>query len=83
MKEFDQRVKPLKDKNRKFLEKNVELTALNRNLKDQLRSVNDENKQLVGIQSSRKLVSCLQLADPRLNYFFASRWSQFFWFSSV
>ena len=49
MKEFDQRVKPLKDKNRKFLEKNVELTTLNRNLKDQMRSVNEENKKLVSM----------------------------------
>ena len=49
MKEFDQRVKPLKDKNRKFLEKNVELTTLNRNLKDQIRTISDENKKLVSI----------------------------------
>lgn len=48
-KEFDQRVKLLKDKNRKFLEKNVELTALNRQLKDQINNINDENKKLVGI----------------------------------
>ena len=49
MKEFDQRVKSLKDKNRKFLEKNVELTTLNRNLKDQIRTISDENKKLVSI----------------------------------
>ena len=47
MKEFDQRVKPLKEKNRKFLEKNVELTTMNRKLKDQIHSINDDNKTLV------------------------------------
>ena len=50
MKEFDQRVKPLKEKNKKFLEKNVELTTLNRKLKDQIHSLSDENKKLVGLK---------------------------------
>ena len=44
------RHKAVLEKNRKFLDKNIELTKENRNVKDSVRDLTEENFKLVGEQ---------------------------------
>jgi hypothetical protein len=44
---LEQKLKPLNEKNRRFLEKNMELTNVNRSLKDQLQNVTEEHRKMV------------------------------------
>ncbi|XP_060066658.1 nuclear anchorage protein 1-like isoform X2 [Ylistrum balloti] len=46
IKSLEQKLKPSQEKNRKFLEKNMELTMQNRSLKDQIQVLTDENKKI-------------------------------------
>ena len=47
LKESDRKHRPLLEKNKKFLEKNMELSALNRSLEDRVRKVTTDNTKLV------------------------------------
>jgi hypothetical protein len=47
LKDVDQKNRPLQEKNKKFLEKNIELTTLNRGLKDKLQAATEDGKKLV------------------------------------
>ena len=45
--DVEDKQKPLHEKARKFLEKNMEQTALNRDLEDRIKVLNENNNKLV------------------------------------
>ncbi len=45
--ELEDKQKPLHEKARRFLEKNMEQTALNRDLEDRIKVLNESNSKLV------------------------------------
>ena len=51
VKEVEKKHRPLQDKNKKFLEKNMELTATNRSLEEKLKQHTEDNNKLVSLDN--------------------------------
>ena len=64
--DVEDKQRPLHEKARKFLEKNMEQTALNRDLEDRIKVLNENNNKLVGFKLIIVyLLSCKNKVPPQ------------------
>ena len=61
---MEKKQKPSQEKNKRFLEKNMELTSINRNLEEKIKTLSEENTKLVRSKNKKGLhIICKELLD--------------------